>query len=325
MSRRFKIFIVMSYLFIAYVIYSLVADSLKSLWQTDHEGPVITYEEASEEARSIIRASAERLIEISCKTDSDFNTKHRAEDYWRLVNHYRINYNTTFRCADHEGLTEYVNRLPREIVESDKAKNGEIFLTAVNGHRAKSQTEPQLYILEDSQVFRYNYGSKYEGYYVLKRTSACYLIYGWYMTRNHFEPNPDATPLCGMEILEVGKPEVVYRRSIAGNFYEYDYWRMIPGYGRILQPLDQEEAWEMIINDPNPSRFPFVWRSTVKVRYRSGKVGTIDWDWAEERMPGWPGRKEPRWTLSSFEPIGTEWVGLYTLCSTGKNRTCHTL
>lgn len=125
-----------------------------------------------------------------------------------------------------------------------------------------------------------------------------------------------------MEVLDVTTPEVVYRRNHYGNFYEYDYDYDVSYYGRVLPPLDPESAWEMIVNDDNPSRYPFVWRAEMKVRLKTGAIAYIDWDYLENYMPGDSSRKDPRWTVSSIKPDLTEWVGPKTVCSLVGNRKC---
>lgn len=286
----------------------------------------LSYGEASRLAVKEIRKRGERLSQLNCKTN--ISVEELREEYG-LNMPPRVNHNIIYRCAQLEDLEKYTANKKRSEYFFGPGKKVKLRDSVIqhNETRLKEGSyKPQLYVLEDAVNFNYN---NLEGFSEIKlffeRTEACAVVYGLPASRNMFTHEAETSLYCGMEVLEVKIPEVVYRRNHYGNFYEYDYVHTLAWEGRELPALDPEGSWKMIVHDENPSRYPFVWRAEMKVKLKTGVIAYVEWDWVEDGMPDSSSRKDPRWSVSSVKPDLTKWVAPFTICSLIGSKTCSTV
>lgn len=290
---------------------------------------LLTYKEASELSRRIIRERMERLSYLHCQKSHSIEEFH---EELGLSMPPRVNTNIVKRCAQFEDLERYTKGMKRydywRIKTLPETKIEDPVLLHNEKRLKEGSYKPQLFILEDAENFQFDYEtpggiSLFEVSY--EREGTCSTVYGLPASRMIDDAELNHRIYCGMEVLEVSEPEVVYRRNFYGNFSEYDYVQTLPWTGRELPALDPEAAWKIIAADDNPSRFPFVWRAEVKVRMKTGTIGYVEWDWVEDGMPDSRDRIDPRWTVSSIKPDRTKWIAPFTICSLTGSRKCVTV
>lgn len=285
--------------------------AVKSRDLTTYEN--LGYHIASKISRQDIIDRGKYLSEVACR-ESGFEGNTWREELELAFND-RVNYNTYARCVDVEYL--YKKNIPISYrLGDDKFLDVAIkdHKVAMNEVRAK-EGRPLFYIIEDATNIRFvNTPDFSVGEFRNRRGGACAFVYRLGMIGRKpfgYDGSKDGF-FCNMKVIDATEPKMQYRRNYRGSFYEYDYSSFLLGFGRILPELDEEGSFNLMISDKNPSRFPFVWRSTMTVILKTGVKAELEWDYTDENYDAsWI----PRWSVSSVNPDRTKWIGDYTFCS----------
>lgn len=286
----------------------------------------MTYEEASSFAKSDIRKRMNRLSEIHCK--KNIMADHR--ELMKLSLPRRVNHNTVSACIDTPDIERRIKhvkrtRYYRPIIEGDDDSVLIGSHYSLHNKNRKNEGKPLLFEFKDTEPFYYDHKA-YSFVYNLynDRVEACSVIYGSLANKVPVTEYDDYGLYCKMEIIDVTEPKVVYRNNINGNFVEYDY-SPAPFYaGQELVDFNPAVAWDMLIHDLYPSRYPFVWRAEVTVKTRADMIVKVDWDWVEDFTPKTSVWIEPRWTVSGMRMLPTRWVGERSICHE-ETKACHTV